>query len=116
MILCLIDGDGNIFSSELIAQGNSGGGKAAKMLTEGINEYLERSDHTLAGRAQIWLTIYCNLSGLQDTLLKNGLCTFDQFDTFVVGFNQSSPLFSIVDVGGVKEAADSKLKGLTATC
>lgn len=116
MVLCLIDGDGNIFRPELIAQGNIGGGQAAKLLTEGIFRYLESSEATLAGRAQIWLTVYCNLSGLRDTLIKNDLCTFEQFDAFVVGFNQSSALFAIIDVGGVKEAADSKLKGMSPIC
>ena len=35
----------------------------------------------------------------------------DQFEQFVMGFNQAAPLFSFVDVGIGKEAADSKIKG-----
>lgn len=116
LILCLIDGDGNIFRPELIAQGNIGGGQAAKLLTEGVFRYLERVEPGLVGRAQIWLTVYCNLSGLRDTLPKYNMCTFEQFDAFVIGFNQSSALFAIIDVGNVKEAADSKLKGAISTC
>jgi hypothetical protein len=109
--LCVIDGDGNIFQPELIALGNAGGSKAAIMLTQGILSHLDKADNSLAGRAKIWLNIYCNLFGLQEILIKNDVCTAEQFGAFVVGFNQSSPLFSIVNVGPMKEAADAKLKG-----
>jgi hypothetical protein len=82
------------------------------MLTKGIMDHVQGTDDSLAGRAHIWLTIYCNLTGLAETCLRNGICTLDQYSAFVAGFNQSSPLFSIVDVGSTKEAADSKLKGV----
>lgn len=114
MIVCLIDGDGNIFSSDLIKQGHYGGRQAAMLLTKGLTDYLSSADPTEAsahGRGQLWLTIYCNKNGLLDTLTSNMVCTTEEFEAFVLGFNQASPLFSIVDVGNGKEAADSKIKG-----
>ncbi|RPD82575.1 hypothetical protein L226DRAFT_549286 [Lentinus tigrinus ALCF2SS1-7] len=113
LIVCLIDGDGNIFSSDLIKQGQFGGRQAAMLLTKGLTDYLSSADPTEAsvpGRGQLWLTIYCNKNGLLDTLTNNSVCTTEEFEAFVLGFNQASPLFSIVDVGNGKEAADSKIK------
>ncbi|KAI0361652.1 hypothetical protein OH77DRAFT_1508535 [Trametes cingulata] len=113
LILCLIDGDGNIFSADLIKQGQAGGRQAAMLLTKGLTDHLASIDPSEAsrpGRGQVWLTIYCNKSGLVETLTANAVCTAEEFEAFVLGFNQSSPLFSIVDVGNGKEAADSKIK------
>lgn len=113
LILCLIDGDGNIFSADLIKQGQSGGRQAAMLLTKGLMDHLtsiDPSETSVPSRGQVWLTIYCNKSGLVETLTANAVCTVEEFEAFVLGFNQSSPLFSIVDVGNGKEAADSKIK------
>ena len=116
MIVCLIDGDGNIFSADFIQQGQAGGRLAASQLFKGLTDHLtslDPSDASIPARSQLWLTIYCNKSGLLDTLTSNAVCTAEQFEAFVLGFNQASPLFSIVDVGNGKEAADSKIKGVS---
>ncbi|KAH9944404.1 uncharacterized protein BXZ73DRAFT_40022 [Epithele typhae] len=113
LVVCLIDGDGNIFSSDLIKQGQVGGRQAAMLLTKGLSDHLasiDPSEASAPGRGQIWLTIYCNKSGLVETLISNAVCTMEEFEAFMLGFNQASPLFSIVDVGSGKEAADSKIK------
>lgn len=111
LVVCLIDGDGNIFSSELYAMGRPGGLQAAMLLTKSITEYLNNTITLETARGQIWLTIFFNKSGLSDTLVYNNVCTAEEFDAFVIGFNQASPLFCLIDVGGGKEAADSKVKG-----
>lgn len=113
-MLCLIDGDGNIFSPDLITRGQAGGRQAAMLLTKGLMDHLTsiNNSETAHGRGQLWLTIYCNKSGLLETLIQNDVCSTEQFETFVVGFNQASPLFSIMDVGTGKEAADAKIKGM----
>ncbi|CCM01962.1 uncharacterized protein FIBRA_04035 [Fibroporia radiculosa] len=83
------------------------------LLTKGLTDHLasiESPDATLPGRGQLWLTIYCNKAGLLETLTYNNVCSVEQFEDFVIGFNQASPLFSIVDVGIGKEAADAKVK------
>ncbi|KAF9229318.1 hypothetical protein BS17DRAFT_16202 [Gyrodon lividus] len=110
LFLCLIDGDGNIFSQELLTAGHAGGRQAAMLLTKGLTDYMVETDAETSGRGQVWLTVYCNKSGLTDTLVNNEICTAGEFETFILGFNQSSPLFSIVDVGSGKEAADAKIK------
>jgi hypothetical protein len=81
------------------------------LLTKGINDHLDLTQDPFAKRAQVWLTVYLNKSGLAETVANKGFCTLDEFDDFVIGFNQASPLFSVVDVGNGKEAADAKIKG-----
>ncbi|KAH7915789.1 hypothetical protein BJ138DRAFT_1132371 [Hygrophoropsis aurantiaca] len=110
LLLCLIDGDGNIFSQDLITSGQVGGRQAAMLLTKGFTDYMATESIGSSGRGQVWLTVYCNKNGLQETLVNNKICSAEEFEAFVIGFNQASPLFSIVDVGGGKEAADAKIK------
>lgn len=84
------------------------------LLTQGLTEHMSSLDSETNGpasRGEIWLTIYCNKKGLTETLTSNDICTADQFEQFVMGFNQAAPLFSFVDAGIGKEAADSKIKG-----
>ncbi|KAF9643842.1 hypothetical protein BDM02DRAFT_3122850 [Thelephora ganbajun] len=110
LVLCLVDGDGNIFAPELVSTGHTGGAQAALLLNRGVMEHLKTLTGTPTKNPQIWLTIYCNLNGLRDTLINHHHCTIEQYDAFVEGFNKAAPLFSIVDVGSSKEAADTKLK------
>ncbi|KAH7931005.1 hypothetical protein BV22DRAFT_1077661 [Leucogyrophana mollusca] len=110
LLLCLIDGDGNIFSPDLISSGHMGGRQAAMLLTKGFTDFMASDNAGSPGRGQVWLTVYCNKSGLMETLISNNICSIEEFEAFVVGFNQASPLFSIVDVGIGKEAADAKIK------
>ncbi|EIN13714.1 hypothetical protein PUNSTDRAFT_140193 [Punctularia strigosozonata HHB-11173 SS5] len=108
IVACFIDGDGNLFKEDLLRQGHVGGRQAALLLTTGLTEYAANIDPGLARRAQVWLTVYFNKSGLLDVMQNQKICTMEQFEAFLLGFNQASPLFSIVDVGGGKEAADVK--------
>ncbi|KAJ6575150.1 hypothetical protein B0H19DRAFT_1127403 [Mycena capillaripes] len=112
LLLCLIDGDGHIFQKELITQGHVGGRQAAMLLTKGLTDYTARTTDTpqISSRSQVWLTVYCNKTGLVETLVNQDVCTHEQFDEFCFGFNQAAPLFSILDVGPGKEAADAKIK------
>lgn len=113
LVLCLVDGDGNIFSPDLVSAGHTGGAQAAALLNRGIMEHLKTLKGPPSKSPQIWLTIYCNLKGLRDTFTAHHHCSIEQYNAFVEGFNKAAPLFSIVDVGPSKEAADTKLKGLS---
>ncbi|KAF8516216.1 hypothetical protein BU17DRAFT_93042 [Hysterangium stoloniferum] len=93
LVLCLIDGDGNIFAPQLVSLGRQGGGHAAQLLTKGITDHFTEDTQTdaplsISHRTQIWVS----------------------FEGFVMGFNEASPLFSIIDVGSGKDAADTKVK------
>ncbi|KAJ7706142.1 hypothetical protein B0H17DRAFT_1035886 [Mycena rosella] len=110
LLLCLIDGDGHIFQKDLIVQGHTGGRQAAMLLTKGLLNYTRAIDTQMSTRAQVWLTVYCNKTGLVETLVNQDVCTKEQFEDFCLGFGQAAPLFSILDVGHGKEAADTKIK------
>ncbi|KAF8336369.1 uncharacterized protein EI90DRAFT_3119649 [Cantharellus anzutake] len=102
--LVLIDGDGYIFSPGYWRQGKEGGRRAAVVLHDILA--------TAAGlRSQLYAIIYFNRRGLGNALCANNICLKDQFEDFIVGFNQSTPLFAMIDAGHGKEAADAKIRG-----
>ncbi|KAJ6599210.1 hypothetical protein DFH09DRAFT_28850 [Mycena vulgaris] len=108
-VITLIDGDGAIFSSDLISQGQHGGHRAALSLSDSITQFL--SANYGARPYQLWVYLFYNRRGLTDTFDRVGLGSLNKmFDEFVVGFNQAAERFTMVDVGSMKEAADAKLK------
>jgi hypothetical protein len=109
-VICLIDGDGSIFSNDLIADGQAGGHLAAKMLSESTAQYL--SSNCAINQYQLWVYVFFNKRGLLETFGKAGLqLPKARLDDFVMGFNQAAERFLMIDVGNGKEAADAKIKG-----
>lgn len=102
--MCVIDGDGYVPHHSFLREGKEGGRRAAARITQDILDNVGR-------RSSLYTVVYVNRRGLGDTLVANSVCSLDEFEQFIVGFNQASPLFSIVDVGKGKEAADIKLRG-----
>ncbi|KAF7301397.1 hypothetical protein MIND_00704900 [Mycena indigotica] len=103
-IVALIDGDGTIFTDDLISDGRPGGAKAAQMLSNTIIKFLK--DEYGSNPYQLSVYVFYNKSGLLDAL---GF-TNKSLEEFVVGFNQATRRFLMVDVGDGKEAADAKMK------
>ena len=69
------------------------------MLTEG------GTDH------QLWAHVFLNWRGLADALGRAGLLgAKHKLEDFMIGFNQATERFTMVDVGSAKEAADAKIK------
>lgn len=109
-IIALLDGDGAIFNSQIISQGQSGGRYAAQKLSEAIIQHLTSTIGT--NHYQLWVYIFLNKRGLLDTFGRVGLLAAKvKFEEFILGFNQAAERFIMVDVGGAKEAADAKIKG-----
>ncbi|KAG6880451.1 hypothetical protein C0992_000053 [Termitomyces sp. T32_za158] len=109
-VVALLDGDGTIFSPDLIAQGRVGGHAAAQKLSDHILQYL--TSNFGANQYQLWVYVFLNKRGLVDTFWRIGNNTVkSRFDDFVTGFNQAAERFLMVDVGDAKEAADAKIKG-----
>ncbi|KAJ7173476.1 hypothetical protein C8R46DRAFT_115823 [Mycena filopes] len=60
---------------------------------------------------QLWVYVFFNKRGLTEALRRAGLGSLiNKFEDFVLGFNQATERFLMVDVGTTKEAADAKLK------
>jgi hypothetical protein len=109
-IVCLIDGDGTIFASDLIARGHEGGCTTAQMLMESIQKYI-LSRFSL-DQFQLWTHVFYNKRGLFDTLGRSNLWSAKaKLDDFMIRFNQAAVRFSMVDVGPGKELANAKIKG-----
>lgn len=109
LVLCVIDGDACIFNDALLRQGHEGGRQAAQQLTKAVAEYLTRENvHTL-GHLSFWITVYYNKLGLINVLERHKLCSPEQFEAFVMGFSQTSPRFSLVDVGYGRDATFTKI-------
>ncbi|KAG8218786.1 hypothetical protein J3R82DRAFT_4461 [Butyriboletus roseoflavus] len=108
-VICLLDGDGTIFSPDLITQGQEGGLEAARLLTVRVRHYLASDlEHE---KFHLWVYLFYNKRGLLETFARVGLSAAKQkFDDFIIGFNQAAERFLILDVGGSKEAADAKIK------
>lgn len=82
---------------------------AAQKLSDSVGHYLNAN---AISQFQLWVYVFYNKRGLADTFGKAGLLTVKRnFDEFVLGFNQATERFLMVDVGGAKEAADAKVKG-----
>lgn len=81
-----------------------GGQLAASTLIQELN--------SLGRRMTTYAIVCVNRAGLAGVLRSNGIISNkSEFDDFITGFNQASPLLSIIDVGSGKEAADAKLRG-----
>jgi hypothetical protein len=102
--MCLIDGDGCIFSPQYLDKGHIGGEQAATQLKQ---ELVKR----VGGGATLCTFVYLNYIGLRNFLVNEEICTVAQFNEFIMGFNRSTELFCVVNVGPGKEAADAKIRG-----
>ncbi|KAI0347349.1 hypothetical protein BDW22DRAFT_1351768 [Trametopsis cervina] len=110
LIICIVDGDVNIFDRSLLTLGQTGGLQAAQELTRVIAGFLSQEDVQVFGRLSFWITIFINRRAVLDTLLANSLCTAEQFDGFLSGFSQASPRFQIVEAGTANDGVNSKVK------
>lgn len=126
MVLALIDGDGYIFSDELLQRGREGGLEAAQMLNESIINHVNgsttqragtpnfekpRSSSPSLGQVQVWTYMFFNMKGLKQAVVGANICSVDEFEGFMAAFNQANPRLLVNDVHSGKEAADAKVKG-----
>ncbi|KAJ7788465.1 hypothetical protein B0H14DRAFT_2948732 [Mycena olivaceomarginata] len=106
LLLCL---------KELMTQGHAGGRQAALLLTKGLTDYTAGATDTpqIQAERKFWLTVFCQQKLAWSKLLVNQdqSARRNNSKIFALGFNLAAPLFSIVDVGARKEAADAKIKG-----
>ncbi|KAG8736343.1 hypothetical protein FRC12_017669 [Ceratobasidium sp. 428] len=103
LLLCLIDGDGCIFSERLLMLGTEGGREAAFQLRQHIIAHHGSSQDLL-------VHVFFNREGLGKTLQTYLKIQPATFSAFITGFNTASPLMSMLDVGAGKEAADAKIR------
>ena len=92
-----------------------GGDEAAKLLRRAVFDYL-RYDKDFKHDHKIVIRVYANYRGLCYAYVNIAgiLPTAKVFSDFVLGFNKAHPLCDFIDAGNHKEAADTKLKGMSS--
>ena len=108
-LACVIDGNGTLFSTELMARGLEGGQLAAKQLSESIQFHL-----TPEYPFPLWVYVFYDKNCLAKVLSKTGKPTKSsrtKLEEFVVGFNQACERFVMVDVASDEDAVASKVEG-----
>ncbi|KAF2703489.1 hypothetical protein K504DRAFT_179104 [Pleomassaria siparia CBS 279.74] len=109
-VVVLIDGDGMIFSNDLIQDGEQGGRRAAVQIHNAINEYIERETKEIPIDARIICRVYANVRGLAEVLVRIGAVPdIGVVENFVRGFTRGKTLFDFIDVGPGKDRADDKI-------
>ncbi|KAG6817199.1 hypothetical protein H0H87_011557 [Tephrocybe sp. NHM501043] len=83
LILCVVNGDENLFIRDLLAQGQQGGRAAAQQLTKSIAEYLSNEDVHIFGRLSFWIIVYYNKGEWDNLLRAHQVCTPEQFEGFL---------------------------------
>jgi hypothetical protein len=111
-VLVLIDGDGMIFQNDLINAGDKGGRKAAGLVQDAVQTYVQRELATVPPNAKVVCRVYANVRGLAGTLAGLGMVDdVDIVEQFARGFTRGKVLFDFVDVGPGKDRADEKIVG-----
>ncbi|KAJ7179851.1 hypothetical protein C8R43DRAFT_970718 [Mycena crocata] len=110
LILCVINADTTLFNRSFLVQGQEGGMAAAQRLTQAIAARLATENLLIFGRLSFWVSLYFNKREVLERLVVNNICSAQQFDTFLAGFSQCSPRFSLVDVSYGMDGTDIKIK------
>ncbi|RHZ52369.1 CCCH zinc finger protein [Aspergillus thermomutatus] len=109
-MIVLLDGEGLIFKEEFLKQGEQGGKNAAEELSTALQDYITTHFPSIAS-SKIMTMVYVNVKGLADLCIQGGIKTeLSVLEGFVRGFNGSSPLSNIIDVGAGEIKASEKIE------
>jgi len=93
-------------------KGEDGGKEAADELNDRVLAYLRSLNIDVNG-ARVMIRAYADVKNLRHACVKNKkMDSSASLSRFVIGFNQRQALFDFVDVGGWKEGADNKIRGI----
>ncbi|KAJ5894062.1 hypothetical protein N7495_005753 [Penicillium taxi] len=108
-VVVLLDGEGIIFKDEFLQLGEEGGRNAAKQLFSSLHSYLLANFPSI-NTPKIITKIYINLKNLVELCTRSGIVPEPVviYD-FIRGFNETMPLFEIVDIGSSKNKAYDKV-------
>ncbi|KAG9187340.1 hypothetical protein G6011_05211 [Alternaria panax] len=97
-VLVLIDGNNYIFNDEFLREKEEGGMRAARMLNEAIEKYLQQSAPQ-ACTARIYVKIYADLTNLSKQLARSKVIGFEKrsLSPFSAAFTRAISLFDFID-------------------
>ncbi|EQL00345.1 C-x8-C-x5-C-x3-H type zinc finger protein [Ophiocordyceps sinensis CO18] len=109
-ILVVIDGDSLVFRERWMQQGAEGGRRAAQALLSAIAEHCDDR----SGNVDIVTKVVVDLGSLAKALGREvRLDVLADVRDFAAGFSQARASVDFIDVGHDKDAASSKLKGVS---
>lgn len=110
--MVLLDGEGLIFRDEFLQQGERGGRDAAAQLSVALQRYVGKHFPGIAS-PKIMTKIYINTKALGDMCIRGGVLNdLSLIADFVRAFNETIPLFEIVDIGPEKDSACYTIGGM----
>ncbi|CAN9082727.1 unnamed protein product [Alternaria alternata] len=97
-VLVLIDGNNYIFNDEFVREKEEGGMRAARMLNEAIEKYLQQSVPQ-ARSARIHVKIYADLTNLSKQLARSKVIGLEKrsLSPFSAAFTRAISLFDFID-------------------
>ncbi|KAJ5634126.1 hypothetical protein N7528_001968 [Penicillium herquei] len=108
-VVVLVDGDGAIFSRELLENPKVGANEAARRLIQNVKASLR--DDGMDTDVTILVRVFANLKNLGKMLsLTNTIHSRGDLNTFAELFTVSRGEFDFINVGYGKENADSKIR------
>ncbi|KAH9827470.1 zinc finger protein [Teratosphaeria destructans] len=110
-VLLLIDGDGLIFRSSYLRDGENGGRRAADALNRAVKRWTaENVVDCKTLDVKVVVRVFANIKGLATVCTNGGIISSpDVLEQFARGFTRGNNLFDFVDVGYGKDRADSKV-------
>ncbi|KAJ5717452.1 hypothetical protein N7488_003098 [Penicillium malachiteum] len=110
-VVALVDGDGAIFSRELLENPKVGANEAARRLIQNVKASLR--DDGMDTDVTILVRVFANLKNLSKMLsLTNTIHSRGDLNTFAELFTVSRGEFDFINVGYGKENADSKIRNM----
>ncbi|EXJ84530.1 hypothetical protein A1O3_05199 [Capronia epimyces CBS 606.96] len=98
-IMVLLDGEGLVFTKDLLSKGENGGKEAAISISAAVRDFVAQHLHHLDS-PRIVTRIYANSKSLSETLAKLKIIERPtSFDDFVRGLNSSELSCDFVDAG-----------------
>ncbi|ETN41849.1 uncharacterized protein HMPREF1541_03788 [Cyphellophora europaea CBS 101466] len=108
-VTALIDGDGMLFTKDLLSRGEKGGKEAATLLQAALTDFVS-TDLGHLDSVRITVRIYADISTLSENLTKcKEIDKPSVLHDFIHGFNNNKLLFDFVDVGTRNDAAGDKI-------
>ncbi|KAF8477414.1 hypothetical protein BDZ91DRAFT_757916 [Kalaharituber pfeilii] len=110
-VAVLIDGDGMIFTEQLLMAGGPAAAAAVLKHARNIAADSPFLSSTSANSFEVLIRIFANVNGLSEALRRRLPNVNFSFRDFTIGFSQPRSLVDWIDVGAGKEMADAKITG-----
>jgi hypothetical protein len=106
-IICLVDGNRNIFSQAQINNGIAGGRDMGTRLEASIRAHAGLT----AAQAALTVTVVGDITNMKWKFPKSGLSSVAQLEGFIKGFSEYAPSFSYLDVPDGMDAGEERVRG-----